>query len=77
MKSYWRGAVAVDERALVFSLLRNEWTTGPRFASKALNDMIAEGIIWRSWELIGSKLYPRYCLAHDVSELVIANDHST
>ncbi len=64
-----------DERALIFSLLSWKWSTGPRFASKALNDMVAEGIVWRSYELIGSKLYPRYCIAHDVSELVISNDH--
>jgi len=64
-----------NERKLVLSILKWEWSPGPRFASKALIELIAEGVVWRSYELIGNQLYPRYCLAHDVSDLVVPNDH--
>jgi hypothetical protein len=64
-----------NERQLVLAILSREWKLGPRYASKALNDMIAEGVVWRSWECIGNKIYPRYCIAHDVSDLVVPNDH--
>ena len=38
-----------NERQLVLAILSREWKLGPRYASKALNDMIAEGVVWREW----------------------------
>jgi hypothetical protein len=57
------------------AVLTKQWSRGPMVPSKELTAMVSEGLIWKSFEVIGMHLYPRYCIAHDVSKTWILNDH--
>ena len=59
-------------RRSILAMLTTKWKAGPKFEDAELTRMVEEGLVWRDY----FNDVPRYCLPHDVSDMVIPDDHT-